>query len=179
VGGVGWGGWGALIPVFELRCSTTWVIPPALLCFSYFQVECCIFAWGQSQTMVLLPTASHVAGMTGEHHHTWLECWDEDFTFRLVWLQTLMLLISAFWVAGITGTQPAIDTWSANRTSTFKLPDQCNHIINFRFCPEVIWRKVRHVCFKMALSLQGRRLAIGKVVLSCNEFSQYLHPSYK
>jgi hypothetical protein len=48
--------------------------------------------------------ASHVAGITGAHHHTWLICWDEVMlTFFPGWPQTRILPISTSQVAGIIG----------------------------------------------------------------------------
>jgi hypothetical protein len=37
--------------------------------FVIFQVSSHVFAWGWLQIMFLLLTASHIAGITGLHHH--------------------------------------------------------------------------------------------------------------
>jgi hypothetical protein len=66
------------------------------------QVVSCIFAWGWPQTMILLPTASCVAGITGAYYHTWLI--DSDgisLTFWLGWPWMAILPNSTFWVARI------------------------------------------------------------------------------
>jgi hypothetical protein len=68
-----------------------------------FQVWSSVCAWGQPQTAVLLPMASHIfhiADITDMHHHSWLIGWDGiSLTFCPGCPQTSILPISG----GITG----------------------------------------------------------------------------
>jgi hypothetical protein len=75
--------------------------PFALVTFQVrFQISCPRLAW--DQTTVLLPTASHIAGVVGACLQ--LVCWDEDLlTFCLDWPWTVILPVSASLVARITG----------------------------------------------------------------------------
>jgi hypothetical protein len=64
-----WYSWGSQFRALHLsdRHSTTWASPPAPFAFIIFQVGSQVFAWGQTQTSILLPMASCLAGMTGLH----------------------------------------------------------------------------------------------------------------
>jgi hypothetical protein len=53
--------------------------------------------------MNLLPTVSHIAGITDIKYHAWLICGDRDVTFYPGWLEIVILPNSASQVAGITG----------------------------------------------------------------------------
>jgi hypothetical protein len=66
-----------------------------------FQLGSPAFCLGWPQTSTLLPTASSIIGITGTHpsHPACLLRW--GLANFLTWPWTLILLISAFWVAGI------------------------------------------------------------------------------
>jgi hypothetical protein len=73
------------------RCSTTWAMPPALSCFSYFWIGSCC----QPRTIILLFTAFHVAGITDTHHRAQLICLDGvSLIIFPDWPWTAVLLIS-------------------------------------------------------------------------------------
>jgi hypothetical protein len=84
------------------RCSTTWAMLSALFCFSYFWYRVLLYAWA-SWPMILLFTLFPIASMTVASCPVFIG-WDRvSWTFCLGWSQTSILLISTFWITGITG----------------------------------------------------------------------------
>jgi hypothetical protein len=78
---------------------------PSPFCFRlFFRYGFAYFAWGQPLTIVLLPTASWIAWDHRHEPHPWLVGWGGVLlTFCLAWLRTMILPVSASWVAGIVG----------------------------------------------------------------------------
>jgi hypothetical protein len=54
------------------------------LLLDIFQVESSVFAWDWSQTVILLPIASHVAGITGKHHWAYKLRWGPDSDYPVL-----------------------------------------------------------------------------------------------
>jgi hypothetical protein len=74
------------------------------LLLSIFQIGSHIFCPRPAWTTIHLPMASHIAEITGAYNHTQLIGWyGASLTSSLDWARTMILPISASWVAGITG----------------------------------------------------------------------------
>jgi hypothetical protein len=95
------------------RCSTTGVIPPALFCFSYFSGRLLCFYLGWPWTVILLPVASHVAGMTGTCHHTRLVGWDE--------VSFLLKVVSNFYPPNLSSWEVGLQVWATMPSLVFGL----------------------------------------------------------
>jgi hypothetical protein len=93
------------------RHSTTWALPPALFTFVIFQIVTS-FCHGLGSDGDPPPSTSCTAGITDVHYHARLFDYDwVSLTFCSGWTQTIILLISAFWVAGITGVSHCSQTY--------------------------------------------------------------------
>jgi hypothetical protein len=84
---------------FDVGSTGVWIYlsyVPSPLWFSYFSDRVLQFFSNQHETLIVLPRASHIAGTTGVHHtlHLSIEVRISQ-TFCLVWLQIIMLPISA------------------------------------------------------------------------------------